>query len=84
MICNVCYQHIKLSKVREHVHGHCLRDDDFHRVYRRVTGVVTVPGHFRVSGERLKEIAKRGSELLENATPEDLEDWSEFTEWTDD
>jgi len=81
MICNQCFQRIRLSQIREHVSSHCLdpsNKEDFLRVYRKVTGVVTFEGSFRPSKKRLKEIAEKGSDLLANATLEDLEDWSEW------
>lgn len=84
MFCHICLTNIPLSKTREHVYSHCLTDDDFHRVYRKVTGVVTFTGSFRPTKQELDEIGKKGRELLENATPEDLEDWSEFTKWDKD
>lgn len=81
MFCNICLTNIPLSKTREHVGSHCLDSsdkEDFLRVYRKVTGVVTFAGSFRPSKEELEEIAKKGSDLLANATPEDLEDWTEW------
>ena len=81
MFCHICNKNIPLSKTREHVGSHCLDPsdkEDFLRVYRKVTGVVTFEGSFRPSNERLKEIAEKGSDLLANATLEDLEDWSEW------
>ena len=41
--CNICKQRIKLSKVREHVYSHCLRDDEFLFTYGRVMGMMTMP-----------------------------------------
>jgi len=81
IFCHICYQRIPLSKTREHVRSHCLDNctrEEYLRVYRKVSGVVTFKGSFRPSKERLAEIAKKGSELLANATPEDLEDWTEW------
>ena len=83
MFCHICSTNIPLSKTREHVRSHCLDNcskDEYLRVYRKVTGVVTFKGSFRPTKEELEEIGKKGSELLANATPEDLKEWSEFTE----
>ena len=81
MFCHICLTNIPLSKTREHVSSHCLdpsNKEDFLRVYRKVTGVVTFKGSFRPTKEELEEIGKKGRKLLESATPEDLEDWSEY------
>jgi len=82
VFCHICFTQIPLSKTREHVSSHCLdssNKEDFLRVYRKVTGVVTFEASFRPSKERLKEIAEKGSDLLANATPEDLDEWSSWT-----
>ena len=81
MFCHICLTNIPLSKTKEHVRSHCLDNctrEEYLRVYRKVSGVVTFKGSFRPSKERLEDIAKKGSELLANATPEDLEDWTEW------
>jgi hypothetical protein len=81
VLCHICHQEISLSKTRDHVNSHCLDPsdkEDFIIVYRKVTGVVTFESSFRPSKGRLKDIAEKGSDLLANATLEDLKDWSEW------
>lgn len=81
MFCHICLQDIHLSKTREHVRSHCFdgcSKEDYLRVYRKVVGVVTITGNFQMDSEKLKEVGKKGSELLENATSEDLDDWTEW------
>ena len=80
MFCHICHQTIPLSKTREHIRSHCLDNctrEEYLRVYRKVTGVVTFNGSFRPSPERLRMIAEKAQDRLLIATPEDLEDWTE-------